>query len=72
HETVKVFHAGTKQSGGEVVTNGGRVLNVTAVGGDIRGAIVNAYGAVSHIRFENAHYRSDIGKKALRRLEANQ
>ncbi|MDZ4861265.1 MAG: phosphoribosylamine--glycine ligase [Candidatus Hydrogenedentes bacterium] len=65
HESVKVFHASTKQSGGQVLTNGGRVLNVTAVGGDIRGAIVSAYGAVSHVHFKNAHYRSDIGKKAF-------
>ncbi len=67
NEAVKVFHAGTKQSGGEVVTNGGRVLNITAIGPDIRGAIVSAYGAVSHIHFKSAHYRTDIGKKALDR-----
>jgi len=65
NEAVKVFHAGTKQSGGDVVTNGGRVLNVTAIGPDIRGAVVSAYDAVSHIRFNRAHYRIDIGKKAL-------
>ncbi|NUM56136.1 MAG: phosphoribosylamine--glycine ligase [Candidatus Hydrogenedentes bacterium] len=67
-EAVQVFHAGTKQSGGDVVTNGGRVLNVTAIGPDIRRAVVSAYDAVSHIKFKNAHFRSDIGKKALARL----
>ena len=67
-EAVKVFHAGTKRGGDAVVTNGGRVLNVTAIGPDIRRAIVSAYDAVSHIHFANAHYRADIGKKALDRL----
>lgn len=66
-EAVKVFHAGTRRSGEQLVTNGGRVLNVTAIGPDIRRAIVGAYNAVSHIHFANAHYRSDIGKKALLR-----
>jgi phosphoribosylamine--glycine ligase len=69
-EAVKVFHAGTKQSGGDTVTNGGRVLNVTAIGPDLRAAIVSAYDAVSHIHFANAHYRTDIGKKALDRILA--
>ena len=70
-EAVKVFHAGTKQSGDDVVTNGGRVLNVTAIGPDIRGAIVSAYDAVSHIHFDGAHFRSDIGKKALDRMQSS-
>lgn len=69
NEAVKVFHAGTKSSGGDIVTNGGRVLNVTALGPDIRRAILAAYEAVSHIRFKNAHFRTDIGKKALERLQ---
>jgi len=69
-EYVKVFHAGTKQRGEDVVTNGGRVLNVTALGGDIRNAIIHAYDAVSHIHFDKAHYRTDIGKKALQRLQS--
>ncbi len=63
-----VFHAGTGIANGALVTNGGRVLNVTAKGSDIPRAIANAYAAVSKIRFDNAHYRTDIGKKALTHL----
>ena len=65
---VTVFHAGTKQSDAGLVTNGGRVLNVTALGPDIPGAIDAAYAAVHKIHFDQAHSRTDIGKKALKRL----
>jgi phosphoribosylamine--glycine ligase len=62
-----VFHAGTKKlDSGEIVTNGGRVLGVSALGKDIKAAIDNAYNAVSDISFENMYYRKDIGKKALK------
>ena len=64
---VVVFHAGTGLSGGKVVTNGGRVLGVTALGKDIPDAIVRAYRAVEKIRWERVHYRTDIGRKALGR-----
>ena len=67
-EKVKVFHAGTKEVDGKIVTNGGRVLGVTALGGTIKEAIDRAYEAVSKIHWENVHYRRDIGAKALRRL----
>jgi len=67
-EKVKVFHAGTKKVDGRFVTNGGRVLGVTALGADIKEAIERAYSAVSKITWENVHYRKDIGAKALRRL----
>jgi len=60
-----VFHAGTKAQGGSVVTSGGRVLGVTALGRDIRTAVANAYRAVSLIKFDKMHFRSDIGRKAL-------
>ena len=63
-----VFHAGTKQSEAGLVTNGGRVLNVTALGPDIPGAIDSAYAAIDKIHFDMAHHRTDIGKKALERL----
>jgi phosphoribosylamine--glycine ligase len=63
-----VFHAGTAQKGPALVTNGGRVLNVTATGPDVPTAIERAYAGVRRIHFENAHYRTDIGKKALKRL----
>jgi phosphoribosylamine---glycine ligase len=62
-----VFHAGTKQVGGEIVTNGGRVLGVTASGATLQNAIANAYKAVDSIQFEGAHWRRDIAAKGLRR-----
>jgi len=64
---VVVFHAGTALAGGKVVTNGGRVLGVTALGKDIADAIVRVYRAVEKIRWEGVHYRTDIGRKALAR-----
>lgn len=63
-----VFHAGTSMRGGTLVTNGGRVLNVTATGDTLNTAIDRAYTAVNKIHFEAAHHRSDIGKKGLKRL----
>ena len=57
-----VFHAGTKLSGGEIVTNGGRVLGVTAKGEDLKRARANAYAATEWISFENKYMRHDIGK----------
>lgn len=64
---VTVFHAGTKLRDGSIVTNGGRVLNVTARGDDVAAAIQRAYEAVGKISFADAHVRTDIGQKALRR-----
>ncbi len=69
-EKVKVFHAGTRKVDGSFVTNGGRVLGVTALGDGIKEAIQRAYDAVSKITWEKVHYRRDIGAKALRRLGA--
>lgn len=57
-----VFHAGTKWDGDQIVTNGGRVLGVTAVGEDLHKARANAYEAVKWIEFDNKYCRSDIGK----------
>jgi len=65
---VMVFHAGTALKGGKVVTNGGRVLGVTALGTDIADAIARAYRAAAKIQWEGVHYRTDIGKKALNRF----
>ena len=62
-----VFHAGTKKDGNDIVTSGGRVLAVTALGSDVADAIRKAYAAVAAISFDGAHYRIDIGKKALGR-----
>ena len=57
-----VFHAGTKKTEKGIVTNGGRVLGVTAKGADLKKARANAYDAVNWISFENKYYRHDIGK----------
>lgn len=57
-----VFHAGTAEKDGRIVTNGGRVLGVTATGTDLKDARKNAYEAVQWISFENKYYRNDIGK----------
>lgn len=63
-----VFHAGTAEKDGQIITAGGRVLGVTALGRTIPEAITNVYTAVEKIRFDGAHYRKDIGKKALQHL----
>jgi phosphoribosylamine--glycine ligase len=67
-EDISVFHAGTKISEGKLVTAGGRVLGVTAVGApnDLAGTIRKAYEAVRKVKFEGAHYRTDIGSKGVR------
>jgi len=63
---VKLLHAGTKLSGDAVVTNGGRVLGVTAAATTIEAALASAYEAASRIHFEGMHYRKDIGAHATR------
>jgi phosphoribosylamine--glycine ligase len=63
---VKVFHAGTRLQGDRVVTDGGRVLGVTALGDDLAKAKARAYEAVKLIQFPGMHYRTDIADKALR------
>jgi phosphoribosylamine--glycine ligase len=68
-QDVFVFHAGTARAGEDIVTNGGRVLGVTALGEDARGAIDLAYSAVEKIEWDGVYYRSDIGKRALDRLQ---
>jgi phosphoribosylamine--glycine ligase len=62
---VKVFHAGTSKSGDQIVTNGGRVLGVTALGKDLKSAQAAAYAAVGKIHFDGVHFRRDIAAKAL-------
>jgi phosphoribosylamine--glycine ligase len=62
----KVFHAGTALKDEQIVTSGGRVLGVTALGEDLGAAQAAAYAAVECIRFEGAHFRRDIAAKALR------
>lgn len=69
-DDVVVFHAGTREADGKILTNGGRVLGVTAVADDIPSAQQKAYDAVDKIHFDGAHYRQDIAWRALRRLKA--
>lgn len=66
---VTVFHAGTAFKDGQLVTSGGRVLGVTALGQDIPEAKKRVYGAIDSISFEGMHYRKDISDKALKYLE---
>ena len=68
-EGVKVFHAGTQLSDGEVVTSGGRVLCVCALGDDVAVAQRRAYAAVDKISWDKAYYRRDIGHRAIARLQ---
>ncbi|MBK8985844.1 MAG: phosphoribosylamine--glycine ligase [Chloroflexi bacterium] len=62
-EGVQVFHAGTKTEGGQIVTDGGRVLCVSARGADLATAVTLAYVRVQTIHFDGAHYRTDIGRR---------
>jgi phosphoribosylamine---glycine ligase len=62
---VAVFHAGTARNGDDIVTSGGRVLGVTALGDDVAAAKARAYEAVAKIHFEGAHFRRDIADKAI-------
>ena len=70
-ESIKdsVYVAGAKISEGKLLTNGGRVLGVTAVADDLKSAIAKAYGNVPKVTFENAYFRKDIGARALKALE---
>lgn len=67
-EGVEVFHAGTATKGRQTVTNGGRVLGVTAIGDTIQSAIDRAYLAAKEIQWQGCYYRRDIGHRALARL----
>ncbi len=64
-DDVKVFHAGTRTVGGELLTNGGRVLGVTALGETIAAAKARAYEAVDKITWQDCYYRRDIADKAI-------
>jgi phosphoribosylamine--glycine ligase len=69
-EGVQVFHAGTALRDGVLVSAGGRVLGVQALGRDTREAVTRAYAAVGRIGFAGAHFRTDIGRRALARQES--
>ena len=63
----RVFHAGTRLDSKTVVTNGGRVLCVTALGDSVKMARTRAYEALERIRFEGMQYRKDIGHRAMKK-----
>ena len=67
---IVVYHAATALRDGKVVTVGGRVLGVTALGQNLDAAVARAYEGVARVSFEGMHYRKDIGRKALARLHA--
>ncbi len=62
---VVLFHSGTRRQGKALITDGGRVLGVTAVADDLSSAVISAYEAVNRIHFEGVHYRRDIGARGL-------
>ena len=64
-EGVRVFHAGTAERNGKLVTAGGRVLGVTATAADLATAVARVYAAVGDVTFEGMHFRRDIGRKGL-------
>jgi phosphoribosylamine--glycine ligase len=65
---VAVFHAATELRDGQVVSVGGRVLGITALGPSLDSAVERAYRAAGQVSFEGMHYRKDIGRRALARL----
>lgn len=67
-DDIIVFHAGTMILGSIIVTNGGRVLGVTATADDLQTALTKAYAAIKLINFQGMHYRTDIGKKSLNKI----
>jgi phosphoribosylamine--glycine ligase len=67
---VVVFHAGTSAEGKKILSQGGRVLGVTALGNTVDEAIKKAYKAVAKIKWSKVHFRTDIGQKALVRMQA--
>ena len=67
NESQVIFHAGTTLKDGKLVTNGGRVLCVVGLDGNVKGAQTRVYDAVSKIRFDGAQYRNDIGYRAIKK-----
>jgi phosphoribosylamine---glycine ligase len=64
---VEIFHAGTKAEGGRVIANGGRVLNVCAIGKSVAEAQAKAYAAITKIDWPEGFFRRDIGRLAIER-----
>ena len=65
-ENIIVFHSGTAEKNGKIVTSGGRVLGITGIGDTIDEAIKTAYEGVEVINFNKKHFRTDIGKKVYK------
>jgi len=65
---IEVFHAGTRIEDSDIITDGGRVLGVTAMAPEFKQARQKAYDAIEKIKFDGMQYRKDIGKKAEREL----
>lgn len=70
-DKVKIYHAGTRLQDDELLTYGGRVLCMVSVDTSLKSSLNNIYEEISKIRFKNLHFRTDIGYKALRKLEQN-
>ena len=68
-DNVIIFHAGTRKEGGDILTNGGRVLGITGLGKGISEAIARTYSIVEKVDFEHMFYRKDIGRRALDRIK---
>jgi phosphoribosylamine--glycine ligase len=66
-DAIEIFHAGTRRANGQIMTAGGRVLAVTALGATIEAARTRAYEAVSRIHFEGCHYRRDVALSVVSR-----
>ncbi len=68
YKETRIYHAGTKEENGKIITNGGRVLGVTSFepSGDLRKAVSKAYEEIAHIQFENMYFRKDIGARGLK------
>ncbi len=66
-ENIQIFHAGTLLKGDKIIANGGRVLNITAIGDDVEQAQKSAYQAIKNIDWQNSFYRTDIGWRAVSR-----
>ncbi len=64
-ENIIVYHAGTKEEDGKIITAGGRVLGVTAISSDLKTAVADAYKAVDKVNFDNKYFRKDIAHRAL-------
>jgi len=71
NQKVKIYHAGTKFDNNKLHTNGGRVLCLVSKGPNLKESLTNIYEEIPKIHFENKHYRTDIGNRALKLIKGN-